>query len=284
MQFTDPRSDYAFKRIFGNDRAHDILISFLNAVMDLKGERRIKSVIILNPYEAPKIKELKHSFLDVKCTDHRGVHYVVEMQVEYVKGFIKRIIYNSSKAYVNQIERGENYPRLNQVISINILDFIMFEDSCVGYLSHHVVKEAKTNQSYIDEISYYFIELPKFTRKEDELENDLERWVFFLKNAGSLDYIPQSLQVEVFKKAFDIASRSNLSREEWELYDQSMVLIQDQKGAVEAALEKGMAKGLEKGMAEGEKRGKLESARKLFQLGVDPEIIRSSTGISEEEL
>ena len=128
MQFTDPRSDYAFKRIFGNNRAHDILISFLNAVMGLEGEMRIKSVVILNPYEAPKIKELKHSFLDVKCTDHREVHYVVEMQVEYVKGLIKRIIYNSSKAYVNQIERGEEYPRLNQVISINILDFTMFED------------------------------------------------------------------------------------------------------------------------------------------------------------
>jgi len=284
MQFTDPRSDYAFKRIFGNNKAHDVLISFLNAVMGLEGEMMIKSVVILNPYEAPKIKELKHSFLDVKCTDHREVHYVVEMQVEYVKGLIKRIIYNSSKAYVNQIERGEEYPRLNQVISINILDFVMFEDPNIGYLSHHVVKESKTNQSYLDEISYYFIELPKFTRKEDELETDLERWVFFLKNAGSLDYIPQSLQVEVFKKAFDIASRSNLSKEEWELYDQSLVFIQDQKGAVEAALEKGERIGLEKGIAEGEKRGRLETARKLFQLGVDPKIIRDSTGISEEEL
>jgi len=300
MQFTDPRSDYAFKRIFGNDKAHDILISFLDAVMGLEGERKIKSVVILNPYEAPKIKELKHSFLDVKCTDHREVHYVVEMQVEYVKGLIKRIVYNSSKAYVNQIERGVDYPKLNQVISINILDFTMFENHNIGYLSHHLVKESTTNQCFLEEISYYFIELPKFTKTEHELTNNLERWVFFLKNAGSLDYIPKSLQVEVFKKAFDIANRSNLSRDEWELYDQSMVSIQDQRGAAEAALEKGERIGLERGLtegkrmglAEGEKigmkkgmaEGRLETARKLFKAGVDPKIIRDSTGISEEEL
>ena len=315
MQFTDPRSDYAFKRIFGNDQAHDILISFLNAVMGLEGERKIKSVVILNPYEAPKIKELKHSFLDVKCTDHREVHYVVEMQVEYVKGLIKRIVYNSSKAYVNQIERGVDYPKLNQVISINILDFTMFENPNIGYLSHHLIKESTTNQCFLEEISYYFIELPKFTKTEHELTNNLERWVFFLKNAGSLDYIPKSLQVEVFKKAFDIANRSNLSREEWEVYDQSLVFIQDQRGAAEAALEKGLAQGeqigmekgekigmekgltegkrmgmaegekvgMEKGLAEGEKMGRLETARNLLKAGVDPKIIRDTTGISEEE-
>jgi len=296
MQFTDPRSDYAFKRIFGNDKAHDILISFLDAVMGLEGERRIKSVVILNPYEAPKIKELKHSFLDVKCTDHREVHYVVEMQVEYVKGLIKRIVYNSSKAYVNQIERCVDYPKLNQVISINILDFTMFESPDIGYLSHHLIKESTTNQCFLEEISYYFIEIPKFTRNEHELTNNLERWVFFLKNAGSLDCIPKSLQVEVFKKAFDIANRSNLSRDEWELYDQSMVFVQDQRGVAEAALEKGLTEGkrmglaegekigMEKGMAEGERMGRLETARKLLQAGVDPKIIRDTTGISKEEL
>jgi len=284
MQFTDPRSDYAFKRIFGNDKAHDILISFLNAVMGLEGDRRIKSVAILNPYEAPKIKELKHSFLDVKCTDHREVHYVVEMQVEYVKGLIKRIVYNSSKAYVNQIERGVDYPKLNQVISINILDFTMFENPAIGYLSHHLIKESSTNQCFLEEISYYFIELPKFIKTEHELTNNLERWVFFLKNAGSLDYIPKSLQVEVFEKAFDIANRSNLSRDEWEFYDQSLVFIQDQRGVAEAALEKGEKIGLEKGLAEGKRMGMMETARKFLKAGVDPKIIRDTTGISKEEL
>ncbi len=156
----------------------------------------------------------------------------------------------------------------------------MFEDERIGYLSHHQVKESETNISYIEEISYYFIELPKFTKNENELEGVLDKWIFFIKNAGSLDYIPKSLEIEVFKKAFDIANRSNMSPEEWELYDQSLVLIQDQRGAVEAALEKGEKIGIEKG----EKIARLDTARKLLQLGVDLKIIRDTTGISEEEL
>ena len=45
LQFIDPRSDYAFKRIFGNDKAHDILISFLNAIIGLTGDRRMLSCL-----------------------------------------------------------------------------------------------------------------------------------------------------------------------------------------------------------------------------------------------
>ena len=164
----------------------------------------------------------------------------------------------------------------------------MFEDERIGYLSHHLVKEAETNLSYIEEISYYFIELPKFTKKEDELEGALEKWIFFIKNAGSLDYIPKGLEVEVFKKAFDIANRSNMSNEEWELYDQCFVLIQAPRGAVEAALEKGEKIGIQKGekigLAKGENLAGLATAKKLLQLGVDLKIIRDATGVSEEEL
>ena len=34
MQFINPTNDYAFKRIFGNEKHPQVLISFLNAVLD----------------------------------------------------------------------------------------------------------------------------------------------------------------------------------------------------------------------------------------------------------
>ncbi|MGH7451734.1 MAG: Rpn family recombination-promoting nuclease/putative transposase, partial [bacterium] len=99
MKFADPRTDFAFKKIFGNEQAKDVLISFLNAVLHLDQAHAIVDVTLLNPYEAPKTKYLQSSFLDVKCLDARGVSYVVEMQVAYVAGFEKRVIYNASKTY-----------------------------------------------------------------------------------------------------------------------------------------------------------------------------------------
>ncbi|MBF0095997.1 MAG: PD-(D/E)XK nuclease family transposase, partial [Magnetococcales bacterium] len=82
MKFIDPRIDFAFKRIFGSEDAKDVLTSFLESLLDLEGDRRIAELTILDPFLAPRIKELKSSILDVRCKDHRGISYVVEMQVE----------------------------------------------------------------------------------------------------------------------------------------------------------------------------------------------------------
>jgi len=96
------------------------LISFLKAVLGFNEAHAIVDVTILNPYEAPKTKYMRASYVDVKCVDVRGVSYIVEMQVAYVAGFEKRVIYNASKTYGNQLLVGEAYPKLNQVISINV--------------------------------------------------------------------------------------------------------------------------------------------------------------------
>ena len=133
MNFADPKSDIAFKKVFGNENKTEILISFLNAVLDLRGEHAIAEITILNPYQAPKISLLKESNLDVRAKTRGGVTFIVEMQVEKQDYFAKRALYYSAKAYVAQIARAEQYPKLNQVIFIGIMDFRLFET--LDYLS-----------------------------------------------------------------------------------------------------------------------------------------------------
>ncbi|OHD05650.1 MAG: hypothetical protein A2Y34_16150 [Spirochaetes bacterium GWC1_27_15] len=300
MQFIDPRVDFAFKKIFGNENAKDILIDFLNSILGLEGIYRIKEVVILDPYQAPKIKYTKKSYVDVRCTDERNIQYIVEMvvflpsmakttlvhpctsQVEYVKGMEKRIIYNASKRYANQIEKGEDYPKLNQVISINILDFNMFEFP--HYLSIHRTKETITGNCYLDEIKYYFIELNKFSKKIEELTTNLEKWIYFIKEASNLNTIPKELENNVFKHAFEIARVSNMSKEEWEAYDMESMLIQDERGMIEAALEKGEKLGVEKGKIEGEKLGIKKTAKNMKDKGLDINLICELTGLSIEDI
>ncbi|MBF0429141.1 MAG: Rpn family recombination-promoting nuclease/putative transposase, partial [Magnetococcales bacterium] len=134
MRFIDPRIDFAFKKIFGSEDAKDILISFLESLLGLEGDRRIAELTILDPFQAPRIRELKSTILDVRCKDHRGLSYVVEMQVEKVSAFLKRVQYNSAKAYSNQINKGEDYTKLKQVIAVTITDFVLFDefDHCVS--------------------------------------------------------------------------------------------------------------------------------------------------------
>ncbi len=266
MRFADPRTDFTFKRIFGNEQAKEVLISFLNAVLGLDEAHAIKQVTLLDPYEAPKTKYLRDSFLDVKCLDARGVSFIVEMQVSYVAGFEKLVIYNASKAYANQLLKGEPYPKLNQVISINILDFTLFDDF-EHYLSCHEIREKITGNCYLDDIRYYFIELPKFTKREAELESYIEKWVYFIKHAGDLEAIPDQLNEPAFQKAFALANRASMTPKELEAYEASIIVMLDERGRIDGAYELG------------EQSKARDIARAMKQNNMANELIAKLTGL-----
>ena len=102
MRFINPKTDYAFKKIFVSEQSHEILISFLNAML-YEGRNTIIEIEILNPYLAPRIRGIKDTYLDVKATISDGSHknstVIIEMQVLNIEGFEKRILYNAAKTY-----------------------------------------------------------------------------------------------------------------------------------------------------------------------------------------
>ena len=71
-RYLDPTNDVAFKRLFGIEEHKPLLVSFLNAILDLKGPLQIKEIELLPQEQIPLLKEGKKSILDVKCTDDMG--------------------------------------------------------------------------------------------------------------------------------------------------------------------------------------------------------------------
>ena len=97
MTFVDVKNDIAFRKIFGNENKKVILISFLNAVLHLEGDTRIKSITIENPFQLPILPNMKASIIDVKAKDFRGNIFIIEMQVADVVAMDKRLLYYTSK-------------------------------------------------------------------------------------------------------------------------------------------------------------------------------------------
>ncbi|MEO5349894.1 MAG: Rpn family recombination-promoting nuclease/putative transposase [Magnetococcus sp. YQC-3] len=260
MKFIDPRIDFAFKKIFGSESAKELLVSFLESLLQLEGDRCIAELTILDPCQAPKIREMKYSILDVKCRDQRGVSYIVEMQIQKVAAFLKRIQYNAAKAYTHQIERGEEYPKLNQVIAITITDFILFDnfDHCV---SRHESRETVTGHAYLQEIMHLFVELPKFVKSLEELDDILDKWLYFIKHAGSLQEVPEKLSAAPFRHAFAMAMLANMTREELEMYDKAGIAITDARGAIELARAEAFREGEQRGEQRGAQRGEQKGRR-----------------------
>jgi predicted transposase/invertase (TIGR01784 family) len=96
MIFISPKTDFAFKKIFGSEQSHEVLISFLNSIL-YGGEPTIQDLDILNPYQAPRIRGVKDTYLDVKAKLADGKTVIIEMQVLNVEGFEKRILFYSAR-------------------------------------------------------------------------------------------------------------------------------------------------------------------------------------------
>ena len=127
MIFINPKTDFAFKKIFGSEQSRGILTSFLNGIL-YAGDSIIQDLIILDPYQAPRILGIKSSYLDVKARLSNGNWVIIEMQVLNVEGFEKRVLYNATKTYSAQLNKGDDYEILSPVIALTITDFEMFDD------------------------------------------------------------------------------------------------------------------------------------------------------------
>ncbi|MBF0592935.1 MAG: Rpn family recombination-promoting nuclease/putative transposase [Nitrospirae bacterium] len=267
MRFVDVKSDIAFKRVFGNENKKEILISFLNAVLGLSGDREIGDLEILNPYQVPKIEGLKDTILDIRAVDKRGVTFIVEIQVQKKKGFEKRVLYYTSKAYVGQLEKGEDYPKLNSVIYIGIVDFEIFKGD--NYLTRHLILNTETLNHELRDFEFNFIELPKFTKGQDEIESIIEKWVHFIKNAYSLEMVPKCADFVEIKEAYEIANEITWSKKELEVYEYWQIRLQDERGALENSFDEGKLEGKREGRIEGRIEGLIEGERKGLIKGIE---------------
>ncbi len=281
--FLDPKNDVAFRKIFGDENKKEILISFLNNILEFAGTtKEIIDITIKNPDQVPKLKELKETILDIKAVDKRNIHYIIEMQVFHTSAFEKKVLYYVSKAYYQQLKRAEDYPKLNQVIFLGFLNFNLFKTN-PDYATRHLILDEKTNEHHFQDFELNFVELPKFSKALEELKDIKDKWIYFVKNAGDMTMIPHELEdPKELREAFFAANQMSWSKEELEAYDDRGIYIQDERGRLEYALEEGKRIGLDEGREKGKISKAREMAKTMKKEGEPIEKILKYTGLSKE--
>lgn len=266
MKFADPKNDVAFRKIFGNEAKKVVLISFLNSVLSLEGDRKIINLEFRNTFQLPRIVGLKSSIIDVNVKDQSGTTYIVEMQLSEVTGFDKRVQYYVSKEYASQIEKGDDYSKLTPVVFIGILEFEYFEGD--NYLTEHLIINTKTQKNELKDINFNFIELPKFKTELKECKSLTDKWIYFIKNAENLEVIPPNVDDEGLKEAYTLSDKHSWTKDELASYDYFLMREQDDRGRVELA----------------EKKKLLEVAKEMKRDGIITEKIAKYTGLSVSEI
>lgn len=270
MKFLDVKTDLAFKKVFASEGSKAILISFLNAILYRRKSQQVTDLTIVDPYTIPLIKGMKDSFVDVKAVLNDGTQVIIEMQVLNHKGFEKRVLYNAAKNYSVQLKRGEDYALLNPVIALTIVDFEMFEQH-PDVISRFKLLEKTSLVDYSDDIELVFVELPKFERAFETLESIDQQWIYFLKHAGTMDFIPENFAPPV-EQAFSLIDESSMTQAELDAQLKRKEWIFIQKSSLALAEERG------------QKAEKEAAALRMLAAQLPIEQIAAFSGLSEDEV
>ncbi|MEF9960984.1 MAG: Rpn family recombination-promoting nuclease/putative transposase [Niameybacter sp.] len=266
----DPKVDFVFKNIFGSEKHPEILISFLNAI--LQPAEPIVEVEIKGTDIAKHFIEDKYSRLDIKAvTSHQEI-INIEIQLKNEHNMVKRSLYYLSKMYEEQLGEGDDYASLKRTICINILNFkyLKTEVFHTGYR----LKEIQSNEELTDVIEIHFIEIPKLPKDSDETDM-LVAWTEFLKDPESEKVRNLELTIQEVREAKSELIRMSNNEEQRAMYEMRAKILKDKVSALNKAREEGEVIGIEKGIE--------KVARALLDV-LDDKMIATKTGLSEQEI
>ena len=276
--YIDPLTDFAFKKLFGSEPNKDLLIDFLNGVF--RGRKHIVDLVYnKNEHPGETVNE-GGAIFDLTCTGNDGEQFIIEVQRGKQGNFKQRAIFYTSRLITEQAPKGKRSEwayNVKEVYLIALLeDFSLDAGNEQEFLHDICLSNRETGKVFYEGLGYIFIELIKFVKTEAELDNDLDKWLYVLKNMSSMDKIPVYLRKPIFEKLFNIAEYSNLTKEEKTMYDTSLKRKWDNKAVLDYAVNEAAK--------EAKQEEKMEIAREMKKDGIPVEQIAKFTKLSIAEI
>ncbi|XP_003743626.1 uncharacterized protein LOC100899756 [Galendromus occidentalis] len=285
-----PRTDIAFKKIFGVPENADLLMSLINSVV--ADEDKVVDVNIINPYNVKQFVKDKESILDIKATGENGQRFDIEIQVALRPEYEKRALYYWARLYSEQLGHGDDYSVLNKAIGIHFTNF-SFVPPTGRYHHSFQITEKQNGQAFFPDLELHTIELSKFVKSASEtlpnviqrVESSLDRWATFLTKYDELDKdnLPRELDDTNIRKALHVLEVMMFTPEERDAYEARLKHLRR-----DASWEKFIEFNRTEARIEGKMEGKMEGSREIAKLlkenGVSIEIILRTCGMTKEEV
>ena len=277
-KYISPFTDFGFKKLFGEEGNKRLLVSFLNDLLPIKD--KIVDISFKKNEQLGDDTLSRSAVYDIFCEDEKKNQFIVEMQNARQTYFRDRAVFYSTFPIREQAQKGTWNFKLKEVYCVGLLGFDLddspTEDEEVIWEYIHTVKlKDQNNKLFYNKLTYLFVELPKFNKKEIEIKTHFEKWMYFLKNLENFDSIPTILQEEVFEEAFKVAEIANYTQDQRRQYESSLKSYRDNINVIETAREEGRE--------EGGRKKAFDIAQGLIDI-LDDETIARKTGLSLEEV
>ncbi len=266
-KYLNPFTDFGFKKLFGSEPNKDLLIDFLNQL--LPPQHQIQELTYARNELLGDTRLDRGAVFDIYCVSPSGEHFIVEMQKAKQLYFKDRSVFYATWPIREQGQRGDDWNyRLAPVYLIGILDFVFTENKDDAEVCHRVQLKDQTNRVFYDKLLLIYLEMPKFTKTEDELETGFDKWLYVLKHLPKLTARPAKLQERIFGKLLDAAEVGQFDREELLAYESSLKHYRDSRNVVETA----------------KVEISLEVAQRALKENLPLALIARLTGLSEAEI
>ena len=276
-------NDYFIRYFFGLKGDEDLLLSFINAIMIDSNFATFVSVDILNPFNMSEKAGNKESIVDLKAVTEDGIIVIIEIQTYSTKNFFERTLYYWSKNYSSVLKKGEEYPELKPVISINLIDDILFDITDNRMHTCYLLKEKNSNKILTDHIQMHYVEIPKFD-KNSNVKSELKNWILFLKSNKEEDMSQLLKEDTIFEKAINKYNYFTDNKDLLNEYDRREAYLVYQHSLMRGSREEGIEEGRREGKLEGRKDEKYSIAKTLKQMNMDNASISKATGLSIKEI
>lgn len=283
-KYLDPKSDLTFKKVFGEHK--DLMISFLNALLPLQPGKEVVEIEYLSSELVPDHPEKKDSIVDVRCRDNAGRQFLVEMQMYWTDAFKQRALFNTCKAYVEPVEKGEKFEDIKPIYTISLVNDIAFPELPEEFYHVYVPMNEAHDDHTIDDMKMVFIELPKFKPSSVKDKKMMVLWLRFLTEINEkTSQAPEELiNDELVTKALSLLEDSSYTPEQKRAIDRYWDMVSRERTMVFSSRQEGLAEGRAEGLAEGRAEGVISVALNLKNMGLSVEQVMKATGLTAEEI
>ncbi|MDZ7878782.1 MAG: Rpn family recombination-promoting nuclease/putative transposase [Saprospiraceae bacterium] len=279
-KYINPFTDFGFKKLFGTELNKDLLIDFLNEAI-LPKQRKITDLTYRKNEHVGATEVDRKAIFDLYCIGSNNERFVVEMQKAKQNYFKDRSVFYASFPIQEQAQRGDWDFKLSEVFTVGILDFAFSDDSethkktkgkkeksaakvtttqpiVAKKVRHEVQLKDQDCHVFYDKLTFIYLEMPHFTKTEDELETTYDKWLYVLKHLSSFTERPSKLQEKIFDKLFEAAEIARFTKEELDQYEDSLKYYRDLKNVIDTSFGDGKLEGLTEGIIKGKIEGKIE--------------------------
>ena len=273
-------NDFIFKKVFGKKGNESILKDLLEAILKMK----IKKIELQAEVELEReLIDDKTGVLDIEATIDDNTIIDIEMQMRNQYNMKERSLFYWAGLYYTGLKKKEEYKENKRAITINIVNFDMFKEG--PYHEKIELRREYKNILLTNKLEIHFIQLSKFLKEgQEEKDKKMWQWLTFIcdKNRKEVERVmKENKEIEKANEELEYLTGDDAVRRIAFLRDKAeRDYINNMSGARKAGLELGR----EEGIKEGEKKKTIEIAKEMLAKGIEIELIKEITKLSEEEL